>query len=62
MNNPSVLEEVVPTRLPLSLALAGRRHWTDYGMAPMLEQLNGRAASNSKHMLLLLLFLLLLQL
>ena len=41
MNNPSVLEagswkleEVVPTILPLSLALAGRRHWTDYGMAP----------------------------
>jgi hypothetical protein len=31
-------------------------------MAPMLEQLNGRAASNSQHMLLLFLFLLLLQL
>jgi len=41
MNNPSFLEagswkleEVMATILPLSLALAGRRHWTDYGMAP----------------------------
>jgi hypothetical protein len=32
------------------------------GWRRMLEQLNGRAASNSKHMLLLFLLLLLLQL
>jgi hypothetical protein len=38
MNNPSILEAGRSgghhTVLPLSLALAGRRHWTDCGMAP----------------------------